>query len=71
LVDDEDEVMLITDGGTLVRIRVSDVSLMGRDTQGVKVINVSGDERLIGIERIASIDSDEDVEEGVEDEAVE
>ena len=60
LVDDEDEVMLITDGGTLVRIRVSDVSVMGRDTQGVKVINVSGDERLIGIERIASIDSDED-----------
>ncbi len=60
LVDEEDEVMLITDGGTLVRIRVSDVSVMGRDTQGVKVINVSGNERLIGIERIAYIDSGED-----------
>ncbi|MCP3672468.1 MAG: DNA gyrase subunit A [Gammaproteobacteria bacterium] len=63
LVDDEDEVMLITDGGTLVRIRVSDVSVMGRDTQGVKVINVSKGESLIGIERIASIESDEDGEE--------
>ncbi len=63
LVDDDDEVMLITDGGTLVRIRVSDVSVMGRDTQGVKVINVSEGERLIGIERIASIDSDEETEE--------
>ncbi len=67
LVDDEDEVMLITDGGTLVRIRVSDVSIMGRDTQGVKVINVSKDERLIGIERIASIDSDEDGEDWEEE----
>lgn len=60
LVDEQDEVMLITDGGTLVRIRVSDVSVMGRDTQGVKVINVSEDESLIGIERIALIDSDDD-----------
>jgi DNA gyrase subunit A len=66
LVDDEDEVMLITDGGTLVRIRVSDVSVMGRDTQGVKVIRVSEDERLIGIERIASIDANGDEEESEE-----
>jgi DNA gyrase subunit A len=68
LVDDDDEVMLITDGGTLVRIRVSDVSDMGRDTQGVKVIRVSENERLIGIERIASIDTngDEAEEEGEE-----
>ncbi len=63
LVADDDEVMLITDGGTLVRIRVSDVSVMGRDTQGVKVINVSDGERLIGIERIASIDADDETEE--------
>jgi len=69
LVDGDDEVMLITDGGTLVRIRVSDVSVMGRDTQGVKVINVSEDERLIGIERIASIDSDSD--EDMEDQDIE
>jgi DNA gyrase subunit A len=67
LVDEEDEVMLITDGGTLVRIRVSDVSVMGRDTQGVKMINVSDNENLIGIERIASIDSDDDEEEGQEE----
>jgi DNA gyrase subunit A len=62
LVDEEDEVMLITDAGTLVRIRVSDVSVMGRDTQGVKVINVSEDENLIGIERIASIDTEDETE---------
>ncbi len=67
LVDSDDEVMLITDGGTLVRIRVSDVSVMGRDTQGVKVINVSEGERLIGIERIASIDEDEDGDETEEE----
>ena len=66
LVDGDDEVMLITDGGTLVRIRVSDVSVMGRDTQGVKVINVSEGERLIGIERIASIEGEEADEDGEE-----
>jgi len=60
LVHDDDEVMLITDGGTLVRILVSDVSIMGRATQGVKMINVSENERLIGIERIASIDGDQE-----------
>ena len=40
--DDNDEVMLITDGGTLVRTPVKDVSVLSRDTQGVKMINVAG-----------------------------
>jgi DNA gyrase subunit A len=40
---------------------------MGRDTQGVKVINVSEGERLIGIERIASIDEDGDEGEAEEE----
>ena len=59
LVEEEDEIMLITDGGTLVRTRVSDVSRMGRDTQGVKMISLSNDEQLIGIERIEMLDEDE------------
>ena len=58
LVDEDDEIMLITDGGTLVRTRVSDVSRMGRDTQGVKMIALSKKEKLIGIARIEMLDED-------------
>ncbi len=63
LVDETDEVMLITNGGTLVRTPVADVSIMGRATQGVMMIRVGKDERLIGIERIEALDG-EDGEDG-------
>ena len=58
LVGEDDEIMLITDGGTLVRTRVSDVSRMGRDAQGVKMIALSKKEKLIGIARIEMLDDD-------------
>ncbi|MGB5200619.1 MAG: DNA gyrase C-terminal beta-propeller domain-containing protein, partial [Sedimenticolaceae bacterium] len=61
-VDEDDEIMLITDGGTLVRTRVADVSRMGRDTQGVTMIRLSNDEKLIGIERIAALEGEQDEE---------
>ena len=56
LVDEQDEVMLITDGGTLVRTPVAGVSVLGRNTQGVSMIRLSKDEKLVGIERIESLD---------------
>ena len=64
LVNDSDEVMLITDGGTLVRTPVTDISIMGRDTQGVRMIRLSKGEKLIGIERVESLEGDEDLEAG-------
>jgi DNA gyrase subunit A len=63
-VEEDDEIMLITDGGTLVRTRVADVSQMGRDTQGVTMIRLSKDERLIGIERIEALDGEDDDADG-------
>ncbi|WP_457671492.1 DNA gyrase subunit A [Thiolapillus sp.] len=60
LVDEDDEIMLITDGGTLVRTRVSDVSRMGRNTQGVKMIALSKKEKLIGIARVEMLEGDEE-----------
>ncbi len=71
LVSDDDEMMLITDGGTLVRSRVAEVSTMGRNTQGVRLINLTNEEKLIGVERIAESDEGEEVEgeEGAGDEA--
>jgi DNA gyrase subunit A len=58
LVSNEDEIMLITSGGTLVRTRVDEISVMGRNTQGVKLISLDEDEKLSGIERIANVDGD-------------
>jgi len=55
LVQDDDEMMLITSGGTLVRTRVEEVSVMGRNTQGVRLIRLGEDEQLTGIECIANI----------------
>jgi DNA gyrase subunit A len=54
-VESDHEIMLITDGGTLVRTRVEEISLVGRNTQGVKLINLQGDEKLVGVEKIESI----------------
>ena len=62
-VTDEDEVMMITDGGTLVRNRVAEVSQMGRNTQGVIMIRLSKKEKLIGIERVENLDTDEPEDE--------
>ncbi len=62
LVHDGDEIMLITSGGTLVRTRIDEISVMGRNTQGVKLISLDKDESLSGIERIASVEQDEQEE---------
>ncbi len=61
-VFDGDEIMLITDKGTLVRTPVDDVSRMSRDTQGVKLISLGKGEKLIGIERIEALDEEDDAE---------
>ena len=55
--------MLISDQGTLVRTRVSEVSIQGRDTQGVMLIRLAKDEHLVGVERIAELEDAIDVEE--------
>jgi len=47
-----DEIMLISDQGTLVRTRVDEVSILSRNTQGVRLIKVKTDEHLVGLERI-------------------
>ena len=59
LVHDGDEIMLITSGGTLVRTRIDEISVMGRNTQGVRLISLDEDESLSGIERIASVEQEE------------
>ena len=59
LVMKEDEIMLITTGGVLIRTRVSEMREMGRSTQGVKLINLDEGEMLAGLEKIVEPDEDE------------
>ncbi|HXF67259.1 MAG TPA: DNA gyrase subunit A [Burkholderiales bacterium] len=58
LVAPEDEIMLITTGGVLIRTRVSEVREQGRSTQGVRLINLDEGERLAGLEKIVEQDED-------------
>ncbi|OWT65814.1 DNA gyrase subunit A [Candidimonas nitroreducens] len=60
LVRPDDEIMLITTGGVLVRTRVSEIREMGRATQGVTLINVDEDSTLSGVRRVVESDADED-----------
>ena len=61
-----DEIMLISDQGTLVRTRVDEVSVLSRNTQGVRMIRVKTDEHIVGVERIEESSSD-DAQEGGEE----
>jgi len=51
--------MLISDQGTLVRARSADVSIIGRNTQGVTLINISKGEKLVSVEKIAETEDEE------------
>lgn len=64
-VDETDEIILITDQGTLVRTRVSEVSCQGRNTQGVTLIRLTNDEHLVGVVRVVEDDEDDVLDEDV------
>ncbi|MFH1092291.1 MAG: DNA gyrase subunit A [Pseudomonadota bacterium] len=57
-VTDEDQLMLITDTGRIIRIRVNDISVIGRNTQGVTLIEVEPGERVVGVARVEEKEED-------------
>ncbi|WP_061709785.1 DNA topoisomerase (ATP-hydrolyzing) subunit A [Pseudenterobacter timonensis] len=61
-VDDADQIMMITDAGTLVRTRVSEISVVGRNTQGVILIRTAEDENVVGLQRVAEPVDDEELD---------
>ncbi|MFO1430292.1 MAG: DNA gyrase subunit A [Candidatus Competibacteraceae bacterium] len=60
LVNPQDEIMLITNGGSLVRTRVEEISVISRNTQGVKLISLQNQEKLLAVEKIESMAEDYD-----------
>lgn len=57
LVDPEDEIMLITTGGVLIRTRVIEIREMGRATQGVTLINLGEGEKLAGLQKVVETEN--------------
>jgi DNA gyrase subunit A len=64
LVDAEDQIMLITTTGVLIRTRVSEIREMGRATQGVTLISLDDGTKLSGLQKIAEADTDGEAEAG-------
>ncbi len=66
-VEEDDQIMLVTDGGTLIRVPVAGIRIAGRATQGVIVLNTAEDERVMSVERIFEPEDEaEDEGEGEE-----
>ena len=65
-VEDGDEIMLVTNGGQLIRCPVSDVRVAGRNTQGVTVFKTAADEQVVSVEHISEVESED--ENGASDE---
>ncbi|HWB45889.1 MAG TPA: DNA gyrase subunit A [Hyphomicrobiaceae bacterium] len=66
-VEDSDQIMLVTDGGKLIRVPVDDVRIAGRNTQGVRVFRTDENEKVVSVERIPE-ESGEDDEDGADGE---
>ncbi|MCG8563474.1 MAG: DNA gyrase subunit A, partial [Desulfobacterales bacterium] len=60
LVADNDELMMVTDGGKLIRTAIGGINVISRNTQGVRLINLSAGETLIGIARLPEVEEDEE-----------
>jgi DNA gyrase subunit A len=61
-VDDADEILLVTDGGQLIRTPVSQIRISGRNTQGVIIFRTAEDEKVVSVERLADDGADEAAE---------
>ena len=68
-VTEADEIMLISDKGTMVRTRVTEVSVQGRNTQGVRLIRLKDGEKLVGLEQVDEPDEVEVFDEQLDEEA--
>ncbi|MBO6756631.1 MAG: DNA gyrase subunit A [Roseibium sp.] len=62
-VEDNDQIMLVTDGGQLIRCPVDGIRIAGRATQGVIVFKTAEDEKVVAVERISEVDEDTDTGE--------
>ncbi|MDA3971620.1 MAG: DNA gyrase subunit A [Desulfobulbaceae bacterium] len=68
-ITDEDEIMLITNGGKIIRMDMRQMRIIGRNTQGVRMFNTTDDEKVVGMDKVppeSESDIEDDSEEGSE-----
>jgi len=65
-ITEQDDVMLITDKGKIIRMRGSDISVIGRNTQGVKLIGLEPEEKVMALARLAEKEEEQGGQEGEE-----
>ena len=68
-VDDDDEVLMINSDGIIIRIKANEVSKLGRATQGVKIMKVEDDTKIVAIAKVIKEDVDDNPEEKKEKKA--
>jgi len=66
-VEESDQIMLVTDGGQLIRCPVQHISLLGRSTQGVTVFDTADDEKVVSVSRVSDAGDDDETDEDGED----
>jgi len=59
MVTDDDQIMLVSSGGKVVRIRVNEIRVIGRNTQGVRLIDVEGEDKVVSIARLVEKEEDD------------
>lgn len=69
VVDDEEDLMIITASGTIIRTSIAGISLMGRNTQGVKLINVREDEEVSTVANVAKSDEPSEEEQAASEDS--
>ncbi|ODT31376.1 MAG: DNA gyrase subunit A [Kaistia sp. SCN 65-12] len=67
-VRDDDQIMLVSDGGTVIRVPVHGIRFASRATKGVTIFNTADGEKVVSVERISEPQSDDDADEGAPDE---
>ncbi len=61
-VTEEDQLMLISNKGKIIRLRIKDIRVIGRNTQGVRLIELEDGERVVSLARLAEKEEDDEVE---------
>jgi DNA gyrase subunit A len=59
-VEDSDQIMLVSDGGQIIRMPVNDIRIIGRGTQGVIVFKTAAGEHVVSVERLSEDEAEED-----------
>jgi len=62
-VTDDDQLMMVTNKGKIIRLRMKDIKVIGRNTQGVRLIEMEDDERVVSVARLAEKEEDEGQEQ--------